>query len=137
MEKAFEFIEWHFLFKILKLLDFNSIWILCIWQCLSTISFSILMDGSPFEKFSLSYGWRQDDPLSPFLFIMGLEILSRLIHIKISRLDRGSLTSIKSCPNTYCIWWGKMSILQNLVSCLAKIATPQFKHPLFLLSFYP
>jgi len=52
--------------------------------------------------------------------------------IKISRLDRGSLTSIKSCPNTYCIWWGKRSILQNLVSSLAKIATPQFKHPLFL-----
>jgi hypothetical protein len=24
--------------------------------------------------------------------------------IKISKLDRESLTSIKSCPNTYCIW---------------------------------
>jgi hypothetical protein len=147
MEKAFEFIEWHFLFKILKLLDFNSIWILWIRQCLSTISFSILMDGSPFGKFSPSYGWRQDDPLSSFLFIRDWKYFlgsslekkkgKRNHGIKISKLDRESLTSIKSCPNTYCIWWGKMSILQNLVSCLAKIATPQFKHPLFLPSFYP
>jgi hypothetical protein len=27
--------------------------------------------------------------------------------------------------------------LQNLVSCLAKIATPQFKDPLYLPYFYP
>jgi hypothetical protein len=46
MEKVFDFIELHFLFKILKLLGFNSIWTYWIQQCLSSISFSILMDNS-------------------------------------------------------------------------------------------
>jgi hypothetical protein len=141
-KKAFDFIEWHFLFKILKLLGFNSIWTHWIRQCLSSISFSILMDVPHLENslhlvvegktilYHLSIlSW---DRKYSFSSSLEKKIGERNHGIKISRLDKGSLTSIKSCPNTYYIWWGKRSILQNLVSSLAKIATPQFKHPLFL-----
>ena len=136
MEKAFDFMEWPFLIKILKLLRFNSIWIHWIHQCLSGASFSILLDGSPFGKFSPSRGLRQGDPLLPFLFIMGSEILSRLIlreenrglihGIKISRLSlpishllfadelmiftrakNSEVESIKNCLNSYSSWYGQ------------------------------
>jgi hypothetical protein len=79
MEKAFDCMEWDFLIRLLTLLGFNSTWTQWIKQCISTSSFSIMMDGSPYGNFSPSRGLRQGDPLSPFLFILGSEALSRII----------------------------------------------------------
>lgn len=70
-------IIWNGLFlRILTLLDFYLKWIHWIQQCLSTATFSILLDGSPYGKFFLYCGLRHGDLLS---LIMGSEILSRLI----------------------------------------------------------
>jgi hypothetical protein len=79
MEKAFDSMEWDFILKILSLLGFHSTWIKWIQQCITTTSFSILHDGAPFGNFVPSRGLRQGDPLSLFLFILGSEILSKLI----------------------------------------------------------
>jgi hypothetical protein len=79
IEKAFDSLEWSFLLKILELLGFHPTCINWIGQCISNSSFSILLDGSPYGNFKPSRGIRQGDPLSPFLFILGSEILSRLI----------------------------------------------------------
>jgi hypothetical protein len=79
MEKAFDSMEWEFLLRILSQLGFHPTWINWIKQCISTSSFSILLDGAPFGNFVPSRGLRQGDPLSPFLFILGSEMLSRLL----------------------------------------------------------
>jgi hypothetical protein len=80
MEKAFDKMEWHFLLSILQKLGFHPRWIHWIRLCISTSSFSVLLNGSPFGLFSPSRGLRQGDPLSPFLFIIGSEEISRLLH---------------------------------------------------------
>jgi hypothetical protein len=83
--------------KILSLLGFHPTWIQWIGQCITT-SFSILLDGAPFGNFWPSRGLRQGDPLSLFLFILGYEILSRLI---LREENLGSLHGIKMaslCP---------------------------------------
>jgi hypothetical protein len=58
MEKAFDSMEWEFLLKILDLLGFHPTWVHWIHQCITTSSFSILLDATPYGKFFPSRGLR-------------------------------------------------------------------------------
>ena len=51
-----------------------------MWSCISTAKFSVLVNGVPTGFFSSSKGLCQGDPLSPYLFVMGMEVLSVLIR---------------------------------------------------------
>ena len=47
--------------------------------CISIVRFSILINGSPKDFFGSSSGLHQGDPLSPPLFAIVMEALSRLL----------------------------------------------------------
>ena len=47
--------------------------------CISSASLSILLNGSSAGFFRSSRGLRKGDPLSLFFFVIGREVLSRLI----------------------------------------------------------
>lgn len=68
-----------FVLKILEKFGFSFVWINWMKQCISTSSLSILINGSPFGCFQPSRGFRQGDPLSPYLFILCSEVVSKLL----------------------------------------------------------
>jgi hypothetical protein len=136
IEKAFDRMEC-FLLAIMEKLGFSHTWLSWIKLCISTPSLSILLNGSPFGCISPSRGLRQGDPLSPFLFILGVEVFSRLMFkeeregsiqgLKIARscqaihhllfaddlLIFGKATAsvaaaINSCLIKYCKWSGQL-----------------------------
>jgi hypothetical protein len=77
--KAFDRMEWSFLIAILEKLGFSPLWLSWIRICISSTSFSILLNGNPLGFFSPGRGLRQGDSLSRFLFILGAEVFSRLM----------------------------------------------------------
>lgn len=79
MAKVYDKMEWGFILQVLRCFRFRKRWIGWVQQSISTVSFSMLLNGSPHRFFSPSQGLRQGDPLYPFLFILGSEVLSRLL----------------------------------------------------------
>lgn len=71
--------EWPFLKDMLYELGFPEQFIGWIMACLQTVSFSILIKGVPTVPFPAKKGLRQGDPMSPFLFAIGMEYLSRCL----------------------------------------------------------
>lgn len=136
--------------EIMRVFDFSATWMKWIFQCISTVSFSILLNGSPHGFFRPKCGLRQRYPLSPFLFVLVTEVITWLIHreeaggtlhgIKIARhappitnvlfaddimlfcqANQREVRQLQKCITTFARWSGKSLIRTSLPSISATI----------------
>lgn len=70
LSEAYDRIRWDFLEAILINMNFPEQWVTWIKECLSTVSYLVLMNGEPTPFFKTLVGLRQGDLLSPYLFIL-------------------------------------------------------------------
>ena len=87
--------------KVIQKMRFGSKWLGWIWRCISIARFSVLVNEVLAGFFPSTKGLRQGDPLSPYLFVLGMEVLDALIW----RVVAGRFLS--RC----CIWGGRRPTL--------------------------
>jgi hypothetical protein len=80
LQKAYARVNWNFLKTILQKFGFNGTFVNWIYECVSTVTSSMLINGGKSQWFQPSRGLRQRGPLSLYLFIICQDVLSRMIE---------------------------------------------------------
>ncbi|KAL9818900.1 putative RNA-directed DNA polymerase [Arabidopsis thaliana] len=86
LRKAFDSVRWEFIIAALLALGVPTKFINWIHQCISTPTFTVSVNGCCGGFFKSAKGLRQGDPLSPYLFVLAMEVFSKLLN---SRFDSG------------------------------------------------
>lgn len=97
LEKAFDKIEWSFIIRTLWLFNLPHNLIKLIMSCVTSSRIAILINGGKTSYFQPTKGLRQRDPLSPYLFIMCIELLSTKIDHEVSQKNWTLMKISKTC----------------------------------------
>ena len=80
MKKSYDRVRWKFLKAVLMAMNFDKKWIKWIMEYLTTVQYTILVNGSISMSFKPGKGLRQGGPLSPYLFFMCANILTLFLQ---------------------------------------------------------
>lgn len=79
MAKSYDRVRWSFLQNILVYFGFCEEWNQCVMIHVTSMSFSVLINGYPSDLFGDSRGLHQGDPLFSYLFLLLVEGHSHLL----------------------------------------------------------
>jgi hypothetical protein len=98
LKKAYDKVSWQFLRLLLYHIGLN--WKVTQWimVCITSVNMAVLVNGVPIEFFKSHRGLHQGCPLSPLLFLLVVECLSRLLK---QAVETGSFQGFKVATGTY------------------------------------
>jgi len=95
MAKAYDRVEWNYLHGIMLRLGFVESFLDTVMRCVTSVAFSVRVNGNLSSPFRPSRGIRQGDPISPYLFLLCSKGLSCLLKgVGPVHLSRGVRVSI-------------------------------------------
>ncbi|KAL0395298.1 UNVERIFIED_CONTAM: putative mitochondrial protein [Sesamum latifolium] len=126
LSKAYDRVEWTFLVRVLDKLGFHSHFISLIYLCVSSISYSFILDGHKFRFFHPGRGLRQGDPLSPYLFLFCAEALSVSINMVVSQGELPGMAVSRQGPRVSHLLFADDTLVlcqgtQEALQCVGRI----------------
>jgi hypothetical protein len=95
MSKAYDWVEWEFMRRMMCTLGFHSDWVNVVMRLISSVTYRFRVNGELIEEIVSGRGLRQGDPLSPYLFLICAEAFSGLLN---ATEHRGDIRGISVCP---------------------------------------
>lgn len=95
--KAYDRIQWDFLLAVLARIGFHSTWIQWIKECVTTVRFGIVVNGAKMVAITPSQGLCQGDPLSPYIFLLVSNVLSRLLSVRLRSREFSRVKLARHC----------------------------------------
>lgn len=79
ISKAYDLVNWRYLQDRMRIMGFSEKWVRWIMLCVTTISYSVSFNDTTLGPILPSRGLRQGDPISPYLFLLCVEGISKLL----------------------------------------------------------
>ena len=96
MKKAYDRLKWDFILRCLQSFRSHPTWNKWIMERISLVSSSLLINGEPNELITINRNYSEWS-LSPYIFILCMEVLSYLVTTESMRPKLG--IRIKVCPS--------------------------------------
>ncbi|KAJ4781259.1 RNA-directed DNA polymerase (reverse transcriptase)-related family protein [Rhynchospora pubera] len=98
LSKAFDRMYWPYVFDVLKLYGLPLNYVSWVKACVTSASFSININGSSDGFIRPTNGLRQGCALSPYLFILAIDVLSRLLQFLVAAGQLKGVKLSRACP---------------------------------------
>ena len=127
MSKAYDRLEWGFIKLVMIKMGFHEKWVELIMHCITSVTYSILVNGAAYGNITPTRGLRQGDPISPYIFLLCADGFSSLIHDAARNHKINGVSICKGCPKITHLFFANDSLLfckangqecQNLVNIL-------------------
>lgn len=98
ISKAYDRLEWTFIREVLGRMGFHLDFIHWKMECITTVSYSFLINNEALGNVMPQRGIRQGDPLSPYIFILCGEVLSGLCKREQEKRTLAGLRVARNSP---------------------------------------